>query len=334
MTTPRKFKFAVIVALVSAATATGAAASSTATAKVQVTKIHLRGNPADPGSVLSAYGSIWVASHVGTGLFRIDPRTNHVLKVINVGENQCVDLIAGGGKIWDWNCSGETGRGIVYEIDPRKNKVIGHFPKMYGTFGDGSLWAQSQDWTHLLRIDPKSHVKLASIKLPIPLPATGHVFPAAVCGGSVWSIADTSVVRYSTATNAVDQVISLPKAKSASEVSGGWFDSNYAACAGGKVWIPNLAGLYSINMRTNKASRLRVPIHANSALGDPGVTASHGQVFVRTSDTTITQVDARSGKVVRTYPAGGGGGEQIAVGYGSVWSPAFTDSAVWRERIP
>jgi streptogramin lyase len=331
MTTIRKFKLALIVAVASAVMVTGAAASSTTAAKVR--KIYVSPG-VGTGSVLKAFGSIWVASHVGNYVYRINPHTNHVIKAIYVGENQCVDLIAGGGNVWDWNCSGETGVGIVREISPRKNKVVGFLKKLYGTFGDGSLWAQTQDWKTLERIDPKSKQVLVSIKLPIPLPESGHVFPAAVCDGSVWSIADTSVIRYSTATNKVLQVIPLPQAVSATTANGGYFDSNYAACADGKVWVPNLAGLYSIDEGTNKASLLPIAIHANSDLGDPGLTASGNEVFVRTSDKTVTQVDAQTGKVVRTYPAGGGGGEQIAVGWGSVWIPAFTTSKVWRERIP
>jgi hypothetical protein len=242
--------------------------------------------------------------------------------------------VAGAGAVWVWNCSGETGEGIVYEINARKNRVVDHLAKLYGTFGDGSLWAQSEDWTRLERIDPKSHLVLRKIKLPISLPASGHVFPAAFCGGSIWSVADTAVIRYDTAKNAVAAVITLPKATSQASPHRGWFDANYAACAGGKVWVPNLAGLYRINMKKNTAKRLRIAIHPNSQLGDPGLTASRGQVFVRTSDNAVTQVDARTGKVVRTYPAGGGGGEQIAVGFGSVWIPAATDSSVWREGIP
>jgi streptogramin lyase len=333
MNTIRTLKLALVIALASAAMVTGASASGTTAAKVHVKKILVAAG-VGTGSVLNAYGSIWVAAHVGTYLYRINPHTNHVIKSINIGENQCVDLVAGGGKIWDWNCSGETGSGVVREINPRTNRVIRLLPKMYGTFGDGSLWAQTQDWKTLERIDPKSRVVLKQIKLPIPLPESGHVFPAAVCAGSVWSVADTSVIRYSTATNTVSRVISLPGAVSQTTATGGYFDATYAACAAGKVFVTNLAGLYSIDEKTNKATRLPVSIHPNTYLGDPGLTASRGQVFVRTSDKTVTQVDAQSGQVVRTYPAGGGGGEQIAVGYGSLWIPAFRGQSVWRERIP
>jgi hypothetical protein len=264
----------VVAALCAAPAAASATTTRLASPTAGVTKIRLS-QGVWPGSILSAYGSIWVASHVGMGVYRLSPRTGRITKWIHVGENQCVDLTAGAGAVWVWNCSGETGVGMAYEIDVRTNHVVDRFEGMYGTYGAGSLWTQSQDWTRLLRVDPRSHVVLARINLPIPLPATGHVFPAAVCDGSLWSVADTSVIRYHTATNAVAAVIALPGAVSATKVSGGWFDANFAACAAGKVWVGNLAGLYSIDEQTNAATRLaEVSIKPNSQLGDPGLVAS------------------------------------------------------------
>jgi outer membrane protein assembly factor BamB len=329
MTSIRKFQCAMIGAAAVAGICAVVASPATAPA---TTRIHLSHGDW-PGSVTSAFGSIWVASHVGTGLYRFNPRTNRLVKWIRIGENQCVDLVAGGGSIWVSNCSGETGHGVVYQVSPKTNRVIGHLSGQAGTFGDGSLWTQSQDFTRLLRVDPKSHLVLARIKLPTPLPTSGHVFPAAVCGGSEWSVADTEVIRYDTATNTVAAVIQLPGAASSTTARGGYFDADYAACAGGKVWVPNLAGLYSIDERTNKARRLPVRIRPNSSLGDPGLTAAGGQVFVRTSDSAVTEVDAKTGKVVHRYPAGGGGGEQIAVANRSVWIPGAAASAVWRDRL-
>jgi hypothetical protein len=47
----------------------------------------------------------------------------------------------------------------------------------------------------------------------------------------------------------------------------------------------------------------------------------------------VTQVDARTGRIVHRYAAGGGGGEQIAVAGGAVWIPAASAGAVWRDPI-
>ena len=129
MKTFRTLKYALVVVLAFAVMVAGVSASSATATKTRVKKIQVAAG-VGTGSVLKAFGSIWVASHVGNYLYRINPHTNKVIKAINVGENQCVDLIAGGGNVWDWNCSGETGVGIVREISPRTNKVTHLLRKM------------------------------------------------------------------------------------------------------------------------------------------------------------------------------------------------------------
>jgi outer membrane protein assembly factor BamB len=128
-------------------------------------------------------------------------------------------------------------------------------------------------------------------------------------------------------------VIALPGAKSAFAATGGFFSADFVACTGGKVWVPNLAGLYAIDPGTNAATRVPVAIRPNSRLGDPGITAANGHVFVRTSDTTVDEVDAATGTIVHTYRATGGGGGQIAVAYRSLWVPNAASGTVWREPI-
>src|SRR5262249_59312446 len=109
---------------------------------------------------------------------------------------------------------------------------------------------------------------------------------------------DACEVRIDAATNTVAAVIPLRKSVSDSTVTGGYFSAVAAACSAGKAWVPNLAGLYSINEGTNTATRLPIAIKPNSRLGDPGLTAYGGRVFVPTSDTAVTQVDARTGPAV------------------------------------
>lgn len=295
-----------------------------------VTKIRTAGWP---GSVVSAFNAIWVFQHVGTGVYRINPRTNRVVKRIQIGENQCLPAAAGDGKLWTTNCWGETGRAYVYEIDARHNRVVHRYKGASVVFGDESLWMRTQDEEELLRIDPTSRVVIARIPLPSGVGGQYGAFAAAECDGSVWLNADTNEIRVDAATNKVAAVIPLPNAASDSTASNGYFSAVAAACAGGKAWVPNLAGLYSIDESSNTATRLPIAIKPNSQLGDPGLTASGNQVFVRTSDTTVTQVDSTTGSTVHVYPAGGGGGDQIAVGYGSVWIPAAASAAVWRDQL-
>lgn len=286
-----------------------------------------------PDSITAAYGSVWASSHVGLDIYRIDPRTNGIVKQIPIGENQCLPITFGAGAIWTTNCWGETGHAYVYEVSAKTNRVVHRIDGRSVVFGDGSLWTMAEDKPTLLRIDPHSLLVLA--RIPMPSGATGQYGPfvAAECDGAVWINADTAEVRVDAATNRVLGVIELPGSVSDSTASNGYFSAVDAACAGGKAWVPNLAGLYAINERSSTATRLPIAIKPNSGMGDPGLTAAGNQVFVRTSDQTVTQVDAGTGKVVHVYPAGGGGGGQLAVANGSIWIPAFSKFAVWREPV-
>jgi streptogramin lyase len=304
-----------------------------ASATPGVTRIHLEGD-ALAGAVVSADGSIWVTSHAGLGVYRFDPATNRLVKWIPIGESQCLPAAAGDGRIWTSNCAGETGLATVYEIDAKTNRVVRRLKGLGVAFGGGSLWTVAPSRTALVRIDPHTGHVVARVKIPTgPVAPNGPVV-AAACDGSVWLDADTSEIRIDTTTNTVVAVIPLPGAVSETTAeSGPFFSAVSAACAGGKAWVPNLNGLYSIDEKTNTATQLAIPIKPNSHMGEQGLAASGDQVFVRTSDTTVTQVDSATGKAVHVYPAGGGGGGQIAIDHGSVWIPAFNNSALWRDRI-
>jgi outer membrane protein assembly factor BamB len=297
------------------------------------TQILMAGGPFI-GSVASADGAIWVGSHSGVGIYRIDPQTNRLTAFIRVGEGQCLPTTAALHRLWVTNCWGDQGQAYVYEVDTSTNRVVHRYDGASTAYGDGSLWMGSDDRTALLRIDPATRQVIARIKLPEIDGLRFGAFVAAECGGAVWLDANLSEIKVDAATNRVAAVIKLPHAR------GDWttpdnynFSAASAACADGKVFVPNLAGLYAIDTRTNVATRLPVAIKPNSQLGDPGTVADGNRVFVRSSDTTVTEVDATTGRAVHTYPAGGGGGDGIAVGAGAVWVPAAADGAVWRDQI-
>jgi hypothetical protein len=297
------------------------------------TQILMAGDPF-VGSVASADGAIWIGTHTGVGMYRIDPQTNRLTAFVRIGEGQCLPIAAGAGKLWVTNCAGNAGVAYVYEIDASANKVVHRYDGISAAYGDGSLWMRSVDGTELFRIDPASQQVIARIKLPALANQRYGPFVAADCGGTVWLNANTSEVKIDAATNRVAAVIKLPHARGDwTSPDNTYFSAVSAACAGRKVFVPNLAGLYAIDTRTDAVTRLPIAIKANTQLGDPGLGAVGDQVFVRTSDSTVTQVDARTGRAVHIYPAGGGGGDGIAVGSGAVWVPVAGAGAVWRDPI-
>jgi hypothetical protein len=104
------------------------------------------------------------------------------------------------------------------------------------------------------------------------------------------------------------------------------------AFAGGKIWCGNPAGIYEIDPATNRAALLPIKIGELGAWGPIGITRWHNRVFVRTSGNAVTEINARSDKVVGMYPATGGGGVP-AVGYGALWIPNAGDDTTWRESL-
>jgi outer membrane protein assembly factor BamB len=104
------------------------------------------------------------------------------------------------------------------------------------------------------------------------------------------------------------------------------------AFAAGKVWVPNPAGLYQIDPATNTAKVVPIPLHRMSQNGDVNAVADGDKVYVRTSDTSIACIDARTGKVVRRFPATGGGGG-LTVARGSLWVVNAGPGTVWRYKL-
>lgn len=268
------------------------------------------------------YGSVWVNDHRGGTLYRISPR-NKVRSLV-IGESLCNFPAIGGGRVWVWGCDSNK----VYEIDPERMKVVGHRKGIVPVYGAGSLWTMDASG-NVLRIDPKSGVVLATIKVD-----TTNGGPDVVAGGSLWVSSDTSVTRINVKTNKVSAVIPLPNAQPSGDKPNGYLYANFGTLAYGTFWNSNAAGLYAINPTTNAATRLGVKIRPLSQAGDVPVVAGARSVWVRTSNKTIARINPKTAKLIRNYPAataGGGGG--IAVAFRSLWVANAGLGNIWRIRL-
>jgi streptogramin lyase len=286
-----------------------------------------------PDDVAQAYGAIWVASHRGYGITMIDPKTNRA-SYLTLPTNQCGPLAAGAGRVWFSNCSGETPNPLIYALNPTTGKVVARTPGQGVAFADRSVWTirlgNAKDI--LVRLDPRTRVALARIPLPITPDPNGQ-FPGSYGLRALWLCnSDDAVVRVDPATNTVAAVIPLPGGHSATT---GYFSTGRLAFAAGRVWVPTPGGLYEINPRTNTAARLPIALHGFSQLGDVDAVSDGNNVYVRTSDQTIVEIDAASRTIVKHFPApptGGGGGFTVA--HRSLWVANAGDDTVWREPIP
>jgi YVTN family beta-propeller protein len=93
----------------------------------------------DPAAIVVGAGAVWVANSGDGSVSRIDPRTNVVTRAISVGDNP-VALAVGESAIWVAN----AGDGTVSRIDPRTAKVVatirvGHRPQGVAVAG-GAVW--------------------------------------------------------------------------------------------------------------------------------------------------------------------------------------------------
>jgi streptogramin lyase len=286
--------------------------------------------PGYPALVTVAYGSVWVAGHRNSVVYRIDPRTNRVTGKVRLPDPINGVLTSGAGAIWAQSSPADGSVSYVYRIDPHTMRVLGRREGIAAIVAAGSLWVSSVAQHAVLRIDPASGRVLARIaKLGVD---PYRVNPVGGAGfGSVWVYSpDGAVVRISTATNRVTAVVPLPRGKAGGSVQGGVLDGGPIAFAGGSAWLVDPAGLFRIDPATNAAelSRVRIEPFTNWAL--PGIAVTPGgHLLVRTSNTKVVEVDPRTGTAVRAYPAAGGGGE-IAVGFGALWVANAGSDSVWR----
>ena len=304
-----------------------AAATAAAAAKPRIVTVH---TPGFPAHVAAAYGSIWVISHRGGYLYRIDPHTTKVVATIDVADALCWIPFPAEGKLWVSGC--ETGGPeTTYEIDPLTNRVVGRRPGILGTFGDGSLWTTDPPRKLVYRVDPKSGLILARIHPPGVIADTTDWGVGGVAYGSAWVITKKTVDRIDTATNKVTTVIPLPHVEDAVYAMGEVGPSSIAL-ANGKVWLVQYPGLYEIDPATNLAKLTSVRAGPFSQWGDVPLVAKQGSLWLRTTNTKIARVDPHTATVVATYPAAGGGGG-LTVAFGSLWVANAGRNTVWRETI-
>lgn len=313
----------VLAVVVSLVVASASAATPPRAIRVELSALDF------PDYPVSAFGSVWVESHRGYAIYRIDPRTNRARRIA-LPENQCGPPAVGGGRIWLSSCSGETGAERFYGLSRTGHVVVrrtGHGAAV--TYASGSLWTVAQATNTLLRSDPKTGVVLARIKLGIS-PAPNGQWSGSSCFGALWTPNGGDAVQRTELDTNATRVIPLPGGHDA--VGNGYFSVNTVACAAGKVWVPDGAGVYEIDPSTNDVELLPIRVGPFSQQGDVAIVSAGGDVYVRTSDTSVARIDGASGRVVARYPATGGGGG-IAVAYGSLWVVNANVGSVWRERL-
>jgi streptogramin lyase len=282
------------------------------------------------GSVATiGFGSVWVETHRGTQLFRIDPATDKVIATIDVGQESCAEPGIGFGKVWLGPCDSST---KTIAVDAATNEVAGSFDAYGGSeaFTSEALWIADSSGK-LSKVDPTSYRTLATYDI-FPGAFTGWIVSA---GGSIWTASENGetgawggeVVKVDPSSGKVISRLTVPD------------PGPYATMTAdlGYIWVKgdDSGRLLRIDPKTGSTTTFDLPgFKGLTQLWDMWPATGLGSVWVRLADDAVSRVDPQTGKVTGTYPAdGAGGGGWPAVGFGSLWVPNFGSDTIWRDRV-
>jgi hypothetical protein len=325
------------------------AASATTTAAARAQAALARGRGCDvravpdgsthvaSGAVATAAGSgsVWVAGF--DAISRLDPAGGRVVARIRTpGTGDYSQLAVGGRSVW---ATSSSARGVVYRIDPRRDRVIATVklggPVQGIAVGSGRVWVTRplHGPGQLIAIDPsKNRVTRPPIEVG---PGPAQVVYAL---HAVWvqNTSPSSVMRVDPAGGRVTTVIATTPIAPGSPGPG--------TIAVGYGWLWSLAnGSLSRVDPVSAHVRSRVPIPRGTA-----VAFGDGRVWVlaypRSSSTTLFypingtaalwDVDADSGRVTgRPIRLGAKQPIAIAAARRAVWIADYDSSAVTRIRL-
>jgi DNA-binding SARP family transcriptional activator len=157
--------------------------------------------PSQPGAVVAAFGSIWVASPAANEVYRIDPVTGSLVQTIPVGSGPGA-ITAAAGNIWVANTLDGTVSRISAASQVIQTIAVGTEPTGI-TAGGGAIWVADAAASTLSALSPASGRLTTTVALP------SAPFGVAFGAGSVWvtSPADDSLTRVDPRGGRVSQQI-------------------------------------------------------------------------------------------------------------------------------
>jgi YVTN family beta-propeller protein len=267
---------------------------------------------------------MWVSSHRGNTLYRIDPATNSVSATIDVGQHTCGDLGAGFNRIWLSHCA-EDAQAMV--VDPATNTVVGSFKTddPVFAFDANSVWTTSFPGDRLMRVDPTTLQTTATLDV--------SAFDVAPGGGYEWvAVANDagnyngSIAKVDPTTNTVVATIQTQK-----------LTNPYMVFLDDSLWLSNQddGTLVRVDTATGASANFTVsPFTKMTQLYDVQLTTDGTNLWYRNGDASVVEIDPHTASIVKSFAAdaaGGGGG--MAVGFDSLWVNNFGADSVWRDDL-
>ena len=209
-----------------------------------------------------------------------------------------------------------VGRRPLSVWTPRRRRSIASIPAEAAnseggiTTGAGAVWFVVKP-SKLLRIDPRTNAIVATVELPSD--SDNLVFS----DGFVWvsSYGHDALLKVDPKTNTVMATIAIgPKPR-------------FLTAGAGSIWTLNQGdgSITRVDMATDK-------VVASIACGIQGgggeISYDAGFVWATMFDFPLTQIDAKTNKVVHQWA--GQGGDGLRAGLGSVWLSNLRQGTVWR----
>jgi virginiamycin B lyase len=261
--------------------------------------------------------AVWVTNGPKNTIHRLDPKTNKVAAVVEVGPKPCSGLAAGFGSIWVPVCGNKT----IARVDAKTNQVTAQVPvgpaESEGgiAVGAGSVWIVSDRKGVLSRIDPAANKVVAGIA--VPSGSASCLF----ADGAIWVTSpETSVLtRVDPRTNRA--VASIPVGP----------QPRFLTAGAGSIWTLNQGDgtVTRVDVASNKAV-------ATIEVGIPGgggeLAFGEGHVWATVFQIPLSEIDTATNTVVRQWT--GAGGDSVRVGHGSIWLSNLRQQNVWRIEPP
>jgi len=278
-----------------------------------------------PGSVETAFGSVWVANGPAHTVTRLDPRTDAVIASIPTPDPASV-IAVGAGAIWLTSFPGNT----LSRIDPVHNRVIRTITLAPGGAGPigvtvfhGFVWVANHDGeptTSVSKIDPAT----MSVVDVIPVGSQSDSGPVWILSsaGSIWTDVNgppSVVVRIDPHSDRIVATIPAPSActQLAADNSAIW-----GASGDDTPCVPSVS---RIDPRTNK-----VVATIDEGGAADAVALYHGSLWYGTIAThKLVRVDSRTNRVIGQLdlpgPAFG-----MTAGAGAIWVTDRDDGQLFK----
>jgi streptogramin lyase len=270
--------------------------------------------PGNPDWLAITTDAVWVTSGRKNIVGRLDPKTNAVVALIDVGERPCSGLVAAFGSLWVPICGDKT----LARVDLQTNAIVAKIPVGPAlnegglTANADSVWMLSDMAGVLSRIDPETNRVVAEIQVP-----SGSSVVVLGEDDAIWVVSteNSVVIRIDPKTNLVTDRVEVGP------------NPRFTTAGGGSIWTLN-QGDGSVSRIDVKSKKLMTDIQLGVPGGGGEIAFGAGYVWVTVFDIPLTQIDPETNRVTKQWF--GPGGDAVRVGHGSLWLSNIRQENVWR----